>query len=379
MPSESQTYPAASSDEGAAFSLDEATPEDAPEPLVRDEIVALDSWCTAPLGSGCTRCVAACPHQAISLDEAGPHIDESLCTRCGICLGICDGFAWSRITLEDLVARAEREAKGEGVVCFTCNEHIFPGLAPRSNVMVLPCLAAVPPEFWGALLARNIKAEVFLDRSYCDTCMVAGPVAPQLFDYALGQAQDWTGRTIAHASAIPERESILSLYANVDEADRRQIFSTLATEGMDIATGKHRQRNAGTLDEFHENQERLRAKGRIRMAQGRKDLPAVLQKKDQWPRQKLIVDAAQRMPEQAHALVRYATTTNCEECEQAHACVNVCPTAARSLDERGYPMVDARRCIACGTCVAACPNQACTFKTITAHEYCERTSHDEDA
>ena len=70
----------------------------------RDEIVALSSWCTAPSGSGCNRCLSACPHEAITLNDQGPEIDEALCTRCGICSGVCDAFAWSRITLENLAA-----------------------------------------------------------------------------------------------------------------------------------------------------------------------------------------------------------------------------------------------------------------------------------
>ena len=30
-------------------------------------------------------------------------------------------------------------------------------VAPRSNVIILPCLASVPPEFWSYLLAKNLK------------------------------------------------------------------------------------------------------------------------------------------------------------------------------------------------------------------------------
>ena len=45
-----------------------------------------------------------------------------------MCAGICDSFAFTRITLEDLFARAEREAKEEGAVCFTCNDHLFEGV-----------------------------------------------------------------------------------------------------------------------------------------------------------------------------------------------------------------------------------------------------------
>lgn len=344
----------------------------------REEIVALDSWCTAPHGSGCQRCVAACPHQAIALTNDGPLIDSEKCTHCGICAGICDAFAWSRITLEDLAARCEREAESEGYVCFTCNEHIFEGLAPRSNVIILPCLASVPPEFWSYLLAKNIQIELFLDETYCQDCQAAGEIAPMLFHHAIDQAQSWTGRSMRRAKLIPERKSVLSMYANVDEGSRRDLLAVLANEGMDIATGKHRQRNAGALDAFHENQERLRAQGRIKGAQQAKNLPAVFRQNLEWPRQHLIVQAARALPERAALLERYTATTNCDTCEQSHTCVNACPTGARRIGEQGYPIVDVTRCNACGICCAVCPQHACDFVAITAHEYCERTIHDKE-
>ena len=156
----------------------------------RDEIVALSSWCTAPSGSGCNRCLSACPHEAITLNDQGPEIDEALCTRCGICSGVCDAFAWSRITLEDLAARCEREASLEGSLYFTCNEHLFEGVAPRSNVIILPCLASVPPEFWSYLLAKNLKIAWYLDPSYCQDCSVADQRLPFFSNYAIDLRSD---------------------------------------------------------------------------------------------------------------------------------------------------------------------------------------------
>lgn len=345
----------------------------------REEIAALPSWCTAPQGSGCNRCVVACPHQAITLNENGPCIDESRCTRCGICCGVCDAFAWSRITLEDLAKRCENEARSEGFICFTCNEHIFEGVAPRSNVIVLPCLASVPPEFWSYILAKGLSVELFLDPSYCETCSVAGANASALFEYAIDQAQAWTERSISSAPYIPERESLLSLYANVDEGSRRDLLAVLANEGKDIATGKHRQRNAGTINSFHESQERFRAQGRIKAAEQNEHLPEVLRQKQKWPRQTLIVEAARSLPEKAPNLKRYTSTTDYDLCQKTRSCVNACPTGARQCNEEGYPVVDSTRCIACGICVSACPHNACSYRTLSAYEYCERTPHGKES
>ena len=54
-------------------------------------IVVLRDFCLRAHGADCERCALACPQGAVSFAEDGiPAIDEDACTRCGICLGVCD-------------------------------------------------------------------------------------------------------------------------------------------------------------------------------------------------------------------------------------------------------------------------------------------------
>ena len=339
------------------------------DPFPREEIAALKSWCTAPHGSGCARCQAVCPTGALSLESGTPHINMELCTRCGMCAGICDAFAFIRITLEDLFTRAEREAKEEGAVCFTCNDHLFEGIAPRSNVITLPCLAAVPPEFWTALLANDVPVQLYLDESYCENCSVAGPMGPALYAHALDQAQDWTGRAIERVNELPEREYLLAAWANVDATDRRGMLTKIAKESFDVADGSHRKRIDGTVADFHEQQERLRAQGRIN-GEALIGTPLAPSKRPS-PRLALMVKAAQAMPERAASIECYASVTDEQKCNGCRTCIEACPSGARSFNEEtGLPDVDVSLCTACGCCVGTCPVGACDFLPITAMAYC---------
>ena len=50
--------------------------------------------------------------------------------------------------------QAARDQGRAGVV-LTCKENVFPGLEPAANVVVLPCLACLSPEFWTLVLTEN--------------------------------------------------------------------------------------------------------------------------------------------------------------------------------------------------------------------------------
>ena len=50
-------------------------------------------------------------------------------------------------------------------------------------------------------------------------------------------------------------------------------------------------------------------------------------------------------------------------CTQSYACVRVCPVKAISVDEKGWPVVDHKRCIGCGSCLGVCGASAITYQS----------------
>ena len=194
-------------------------------------------------------------------------------------------------------------------------------------------------------------------------------MGPALYAHALDQAQDWTGKAIERVNELPEREYLLAAWANVDATDRRGMLTKIAKESFDVADGSHRKRIDGTVADFREQQERLRAQGRIN-SEALIGTPLAPSKRPS-PRLALMVKAAQAIPERAASIECYASVTDEQKCNGCRTCIEACPSGARSFNEEtGLPDVNVSLCTACGCCVGTCPVGACDFLPITAKAYC---------
>ena len=334
-------------------------------------IVVLWDFCLRAPGADCVRGAVACPHGAVSFAEAGaPVIDGDACTRCGICLGVCDAFSSTRVTMADLHARIRRIAlRGERAV-LTCKENVFPGLEPAANVVVLPCLACLSPEFWTLVLAEGIDVTIAADLSYCTDCARAGEMGELLYAHAVETAEEWSGRSVGFSDVIPEKENLLRDLADPSGVDRRSAFSNLVGEVGDIASGKRRLRNSEVLQEFYERRERARALTRLNLGNGTEFndfVPEGLTKRTMQPKRQMLLEALERDPGIAARVPLVLSETDCALCTDALSCAAVCPTGARRPDPAdGTLAYDARYCIGCGLCVGACPEGAVELVETTA-------------
>ncbi|MEG2458459.1 MAG: 4Fe-4S ferredoxin [Raoultibacter sp.] len=341
-----------------------------------NKVLLLKDYCVRAQGAVCNRCEIACPHAAITFaphdaDAGLPIIDAEACSRCGICFGICDAFSSTRVTMLDLHARIRRIALTGDRVYITCKENIFPGFTPAHNVVVVPCLAALAPEFWTLLLAENIDLVIACDLAYCAECEVATALAETLYAHAIQSAEGWTGKTIGFASEIPEKRKLIEEYTDERGFDRRSAFTKTLGDVGDIASGKRRLRNSEVLQDFFERREKNKAIANLNLAETdvlSDFLPGGRTRKMLFPKRRMLLEALQRSPEIAESIPVYLSTTNTQRCTRAYSCVDTCPTGARQIGEDGAIELDKRFCIGCGICVDACAAGACDVMETSAAE-----------
>ena len=329
----------------------------------------VEQFCVRPHGGACTRCSVACPAHAISFEDDGaaPSIDEDACTKCGICMGVCDGFASTRMSVPNLHAHIRKIALRGEMVYLTCKENVFPGFIPAPNVVVLPCLACISPELWTLMLTENLPLVVSCDFKYCSDCDRAPGRGEMLFSRSIEMAEEWTGGTVRFDREIPEAESA----DDNPEYGRREAIDSVKGDVVDVLNGKRMLKNSDTLQNYYEKKERERAIKKLNLEPTGEFLNSFAEGGTSatlfTPRRKLLLEAISRSPHIAQRIPVLLSDTNLELCDDCLACTKVCLTGARNISrEDGSLTFNEMLCIGCGACVQACPKNACELIETTA-------------
>ena len=340
------------------------------------KVIFLRDFCTRPQGSSCMKCIEACPKGAIAIANASAAVDAHACTKCGICVGVCDGFAIPGASVEAVFSQMRKIALTGEKVILTCSYLLPSGFAPADNVIVLPCLAMLPPELWTCALALGIDLAVAVIFEECEACKRTKAQGLERFSCAIEQAEDVTECTVAFTDDVPEAQAAPTLMQTLGDAsgkDRREALLNLKDQAEDIASGAYRMKRNESLRAFHEQRDHMLADERIGGAVGTPEqneyAEGGMTRCSLSPRQRMLLEAADVSDAVAVRKRVMLSATDASLCDNSLACAKSCPTGARRPSPKdGQLVFEARLCIGCGLCASACPQGAASLREAYAGE-----------
>lgn len=290
--------------------------------------------------SECRRCVDACPHDAIALDDVGAKLDESRCQNCALCVTACLTGAWSAEAFKPIdILRQAIKQPGFSIACTPSGQ--------AADVTV-PCLGAVDGGMIAYLGKRRIPLTLH-GSARCPECAHGVKGAAQLEEnldaagrlHAAGGAGDW----IAVELARREGETRSARPEKALHAGRRQLFRRLIGRGVDAVSGGLQQGAAAPSKQVKIEDKAIRA-GAYTSTERRELLQIVCDRKDGEP---FTMQWHEALP-----LMQLALHAGCTTCE---ACFRACPTGALQIVENPGDWAltfKQDRCVACAVCLEVC-------------------------
>ncbi len=287
-----------------------------------DEVIGWDSTIcqySARLGTGCSACLTACHHGAVTQGVSGVGIDHLACVECGACLGSCPTGALRYKRFTDLA--------------FVEYFRTFP-LTPGTRVVLGE--EEELHSYWWHNHEKKHNDVFFMEYPTVDGLHTMH----FLLLYAMGAKQILVLGQESNAieAQIELSNKLLQTLFKNEQAIRltnsNELDTILAEKGMGASLSRY----------YHD------------FSYGNR-------------RQKLI-DLVQFLRVQSDAepasiASKYFGEIICDEdrCTQCIACVNECHMEALVADSASYSLKHTPvQCVQCGICVTVCPEQALTMK-----------------
>lgn len=322
--------------------------------------------------AGCTRCVTACPTDAIQLVAGQPVLDDGACVVCGLCLHSCPTEVFDQTSAPEALLIQVGEQLPPQPLAVVCPLHSAPESSAAPVAAIVQhrrCLAALSPADLLELSQLGTRP-LWLDDSECAECPIGGVRATLAVSAAVT-------RTLLHAYGQPPAVYLLSELpaAQVQPPQRRPLFDG----------GQPKLSRRGLFDHLRT---RVIARATSNVLPAADVAPAstvpVTQRLSQRvpaARQRLLELLAllASAPEQTVPAddVPFASvqvdTTRCSGCG---LCARFCPSGALDFiteEETFRLQFQPAICLDCNICVVACPEDAVQLSekvntsSLTAH------------
>lgn len=311
--------------------------------------------------AACTRCMDACPVNALALNNATLRVSDG-CIRCGLCAAECPTEAFmvrknGPLLLYDKIARVAAAYEQCYITCARALDRL-----PQENEIVLPCVGAVSHELWFDLLCDFPNLSVYLPLGVCDECSTT--TGEDVFGAAIAIAEEWSGESVG----LEVGEEDLT-HEQTRAFKRSQFVSSVTTAGTRLvsrgnpalagaqAVANRLKRHSQQISEL---QRTLESAVGAQSAQSKR---RILTRK-----RKLVMAALQKYPDLADEMFFEFPKVDVSKCTMCGDCAKACTIHALEVDKSGRVVVEPSYCVNCGACAVACPEGAITMEKRDAAE-----------
>lgn len=277
--------------------------------------------------SGCNKCEAICPSEAIKTQEGGVAIYQDKCIDCGGCVGVCPTEA---LSLSDL----------------NVTEFFFNFIKSDENVISCKtnfvCLAALAPDY---LIALGALKEVVLDIGHCATCELKESCFPQI-EQAVVEA-NYVLASIGGNEIQAKKVALI----NEKTPNRREFFNIFSLQGAALAKARvEEEMEALQNPQIGLDTTQIRALRQKNIPNKRKLLFTVLKKLPKPDSYKYL----------ENEYLSFTSNKEIDEsCDNCSICYRVCPTEALSSDRKQSKILfDALLCVRCHLCHDVCEKES---------------------
>lgn len=317
--------------------------------------------------ASCSRCVDACPTQAIALSGNSLSVDSQSCIGCGSCATACPTSAIRAMKPSDAELDASIDVSSralEGAAVAVCARVSAKRAADADAVAVVPCVSRLGVANLVGACARGASSLTVVD-GVCATCKYR-KAAEGFSDrvHAANVLLEAWGSTarVASTSELPQRARAQSAAQGTGGVSRRHFFSAARASVKDVA--------AEAVAVTVENELGIRRDRASLRAMLRVDASGTMPHVRAYAHESLM-ESLFEMGDPASGAVTDAglwgdVVVDETSCVMCGMCATFCPTGAlRKVFAEGEkrPVLDRLEfrvadCVACGLCEDACVRKA---------------------